>query len=84
MNTAELKEEFGDKLNFWGGIDNHVLAWGTTKEVAEEVKRRIRDLAPGGGYVLGAVHNIQRDVSPQNICAMIEAAREYGEYPIRI
>jgi len=84
MNTAELKEEFGDKLNFWGGIDNHILAWGTTKEVEEEVKRRIRDLAPGGGYVLGAVHNIQRDVSPQNVCAMIEAARKYGEYPIRI
>jgi len=42
--------------------------------VRAEVRRRIEDLAPGGGYVLCAVHNIQADVSPENICAMYEAA----------
>jgi len=84
MDTGQLKEEFGDRLCFWGGIDNHVLGRGTPAQVRAEVKRRIRDLAPGGGYVLGAVHNIQRDVTPENVCAMIDAAREFGQYPIRL
>lgn len=56
---------------------------GTVKDIRNEVKKRIRDLAPGGGYILGAVHNIQRDVPPENICAMFDAAKEFGQYPIK-
>lgn len=85
MDTRKLKKRFGDKIGFWGGIDTqHVLPYGTVNEVEEEVKRRIHDLAPGGGYVLAAVHNIQRDVPPENIVAMFKAAKKYGKYPIRI
>jgi len=85
MDTKKLKEEFGDKIGFWGGIDTqHILPYGTVKNVEEEVKRRISDLAPGGGYVLAAVHNIQRDVPPENIVAMFKAAKKYGKYPIRV
>ena len=85
METARLKREFGDKLVFWGGIDTqHVLPTGSIEDVREEVRRRIGDLAPGGGYILGAVHNIQPDVSPENIWAMYEAAREIGRYPIAV
>jgi len=84
MDTKRLKQEFGDKLSFWGGIDTQrVLTFGTPEDVEEEVKRRIVDLAPGGGYILSSVHNIQPNVPPENIVAMFEAARKYGEYPIR-
>jgi len=48
--------------------------------VREEVRKRIADLAPGGGYVLGAVHNIQADVPVENVLAMLDAAREFGRY----
>ena len=84
MDSAKLKKEFGDKLAFWGGIDTqHVLPKGTPAEVKEEVKRRLRDFAPGGGYILGAVHNIQADVPPENIIAMYETGKEFGKYPVR-
>lgn len=84
MNTTRLKKEYGDRLVFWGGIDTqHVLPFGTVAEVREEVRRRIHDLAQGGGYMLTAVHNIQPDVPPENICAMYEAALEFGQYPIQ-
>jgi uroporphyrinogen decarboxylase len=84
MDTRKLKEEFGDKIVLWGGIDTQrVLPYGTVQDVENEVRRRIRDLAPGGGYVLSAVHNIQPDVSPQNICTMYNAAINYGIYPIK-
>ncbi len=85
MDTQRLKREFGDKLTFWGGIDTHwVLPFGSPEDVEGEVKRRISDLAPGGGFVLTAVHNIQAGVPPENICRMYEAARTYGNYPVKI
>ena len=82
MDTAVLKKEFGDRLVFWGGgVDTQeILPRGTPAEVKEEVKRRIGDLAPGGGFVFNTVHNIQHDVPPQNIMAMWEAVREFGSY----
>jgi uroporphyrinogen decarboxylase len=48
--------------------------------VVDEVKRRIDDLAPGGGFVFAAVHNIQALVQPENIVAAFDTAREYGKY----
>lgn len=78
MDTANLKREYGDQLGFWGAVDTmRVLPYGTPDDVRAEVRRRICDLGPGGGYVLTAVHNIQPDVPPENIVAMYEAAREY-------
>lgn len=82
MDTRILKKEFGKDLTFWGGgIDSaNILNKGTTQQVKDEVKRRIDDLAPGGGFVFAAVHNIQPDVPPQNIMAMVETLHEYGVY----
>ena len=83
MDTKRLKRKFGSRMAFWGGIDTQkVLPYGSPKEVEKEVKRRIEDLAPQGGYVLAPVHNIQTGVPPENICTMFEAARKYGMSPI--
>jgi uroporphyrinogen decarboxylase len=80
-DTKKLKAEYGRDLTFWGGIDTQrILPFGTPAEVRDEVRRRIEDLAPGGGFVLAAVHNIRPEIRPENICAMFEAALEYGRY----
>ena len=84
MDTAVLKRDFGDRIAFWGGIDTQqVLPRGTPDDVRREVRRRLRDLAPGGGYVLCPVHNIQREVPPENIEALYQEALACGRYPIR-
>jgi len=81
--TAALKARFGKKVVFWGGIDTqHALPLGTVQEVEDEVRLRIRDLGPGGGFVLGPVHNIQPDVPVENILTMADAARKFGKYPL--
>jgi uroporphyrinogen decarboxylase len=75
-DTKRLKRLYGRDLTFWGGIDTQrVLPFGTTAEVKEEVRRRIEDLAPGGGFVLAAVHNLRPEVKPENICALFETAQ---------
>ena len=82
-NTQHLKEEFGDNLVFWGGIDTQqLLPFGTPDEVRSDVSRRILDMARGGGYVLSAVHNIQSDTNPENIIAAFDEAYTFGTYPL--
>ncbi len=85
MDSFKLKKEFGPILSFWGGgCDNqNILPYGTVKQVEEEVKKRISDFAPKGGFVFSSIHNIQYDVPPENICAMFDTAYQYGIYPIR-
>lgn len=81
MHTKELKAEFGRDITFWGGIDTQrVLPFGRPQDVVDEVKHRIDDLAPGGGFVFAAVHNIQALVPPANIVTMFDTALEYGKY----
>ncbi|HWT81343.1 MAG TPA: uroporphyrinogen decarboxylase family protein [Candidatus Methylomirabilis sp.] len=83
MDSVRLKREFGKDLTFWGGgCDPVIMGTGTVQQVRDEVKRRIHDLAPGGGFVFGSVHNIQANVPPENIVAMFDAARDLGSYPI--
>jgi uroporphyrinogen decarboxylase len=82
-DTARLKREFGEHLSFCGAIDTGwVLPFGSPGDVRAEVRRRISDLAPGGGYVLAAVHCLQPDVPLANIIAMLDEAKAAGTYPI--
>jgi uroporphyrinogen decarboxylase len=82
MNGPVLKKEFGKYLSFWGGgIDTqHTLPNGTTQEVKDEVKKRIQDLSPCGGFIFATVHAIQADVPPENIMSMWESLQENGLY----
>ena len=83
-DTARLKREFGDRLAFCGAIDTGwVLPFGTPEDVRVEVRRRIKDLAPGGGYILASVHCIQPDVPLENVIAMLDEAKVAGQYPLR-
>jgi len=77
MDLASLKREYGGKLAFWGGISTQrVLPFGTPDEVKREV-RRVSDLmSAGGGYILAPSQEIQDDVPPENVLALLEAARE--------
>lgn len=84
MDTQRLKREFGDRLSFMGAIDTqHVLPFGSAADVCREVERRIADLAPGGGFILAPVHNVQADVPPENLVTMYRHARRVGVYPIQ-
>lgn len=82
MDLKKLKLNFGNVITFWGGgIDTQsTLNHGTPKQVADEVKRIIDILAPGGGFVFAPVHNIQDDVPAENFWAMWDTLQECGKY----
>lgn len=83
MNALHLKQTYGDRISFHGGIDTQgILPFGTVEEVIEETKRKLECFAPGGGYILCPTHNVLPDVPGKNVVAMVRTGREYGRYPI--
>jgi uroporphyrinogen decarboxylase len=78
MEPLALKRDFGKDIVFWGGgVDTQdTLPHGTPQQVKDHVRKNIDALAPSGGFVFNAVHNIQADVPPENVVAMVEALRE--------
>ncbi len=75
MEPERLKNGYGDKMIFWGGVDEqNLLSHGTSAQVYDEVKRIINVMNVNGGYILSASHNIQPDVPVENIISMFKAA----------
>jgi hypothetical protein len=84
MDARELKEEFGERVTFWGGgVDTQkTLPFGTPDDVRREVRERLRIFGTGGGYVFNTVHNVQARVPVENLLALYETIREAGVYPM--
>ena len=79
----EIKQKYGDKIFVWGNIDlNHTLTRGTIEETITEVKAKIKQLAPGGGYMMATANSITDYCKIENILAMMETKDKYGTYPI--
>ncbi len=84
MDLEDIKAKYGDRLAFLGAIDIQHALPGSQQDVIDEVKRRIWQLAPGGGYVLAPANHVQPDVPLANLITLFQAAREHGRYPIQI
>ncbi len=83
-DLASLKRMYGRDLVLCGAIDTQrILPCGSPDEVRAEVARVIGTLGKGGGYMVSAVHTVMNEVPPENILAMADAVREYGQYPLR-
>jgi uroporphyrinogen decarboxylase len=77
MDPVKLKKEYGDRLCFWGTIDEqYTLPFGTPQEVREEVLARIRTVGRNGGLIIGPTHNVQLDTPLENYHAMVNTIRE--------
>ena len=84
MDIGMLKRRYGKKITLMGNVDcGALLTQGTPTMVRQATQRLIRELAPGGGFVLSSSNAIHDGVPMENLQAMLETAREYGSYPIR-
>ncbi|HSV32306.1 MAG TPA: uroporphyrinogen decarboxylase family protein, partial [Atribacteraceae bacterium] len=84
MDPVQLKREFGRDLVFWGGgVETQgVLRSGSLDEIRRQVRERLRIFGPGGGFVFTQIHNILSEISPENIIAAYQEARQNGVYPL--
>ncbi len=83
MDIGEVKEKYGDRIAVAGNVDcGELLSRGTPEQVVEAVKETIAKGAVGGGHILASSNSIHPAVKPENYRAMVQAAREFGQYPL--
>ncbi len=76
MDIWSLREQYRGRLAFWGGLSvQRALPRGSAEDVRRETQRLLREMAPGGGYVLSPSHSLTGDVPPENIEAFLEIAK---------
>jgi uroporphyrinogen decarboxylase len=85
MDLGEVKRRYGDRLCLLGNVDcGYILSEATTAEVVADVKRCLREGAPGGGFILMSSNSLHSSVRPANYRAMVEACHAYGHYPLNL
>lgn len=80
-DPRELKDRYGDRMCFFGGIDQQqLLPSGDIPRIRAEIKERIGILGKNRGYLLAPAHILQADVSTGTVEEMIRAVISYGRY----
>jgi uroporphyrinogen decarboxylase len=79
-NPYDLKQKYGDKITFWGGLGSqNMIPFGSPSEIKEEVRHLCRDMSKGGGYILGPAKEIQPETPDVNVAAVVEAFLEQSQ-----
>jgi len=78
MDPKSLKEDFGDRITFWGGgcDTQQVLPLAKPDEISEHVRELNAIFSPGGGFIFQQVHNILANVPPENVVTMMESIHQ--------
>lgn len=85
MDMEDAKARIGDKVCLMGNVScAYSLVSGTTDEVRQETKEVIRKAGKGGGLICMSSNSIHSGVKPENYVAMLEAIKDYGEYPLNL
>ncbi|MEM3692825.1 MAG: uroporphyrinogen decarboxylase family protein [Candidatus Bathyarchaeia archaeon] len=85
MDLADVKRRYGDRICLLGNVDcRYVLPFGSEEDVRRDVRRCIDEAAEGGGFVLTSSNSIHANCKVENVYAMVDEARKYGKYPLRV
>lgn len=82
VDIREVKRTYGKRACVLGNVDLNLLGMGGPEAVDEEVRGLIRDLGPGGGYIVTSGNSLAGYLIPENVMALSRAVRKYGRYPI--
>lgn len=81
MDMGRLKQRYGKRLCFFGGVNAETLINGTRETVREEVRTAVDEAGAGGGLVLTCSNVVPPGASLELYRAMRQAIAEYGRYP---
>ena len=84
MDIQAMKRDYGDRVCLLGNVDLNILGIGTPEEVDREVRELIRDVGPGGGYIVTSGNSLASYLSPENVLAMSQAVQKYRRYPLAV
>ena len=85
MDIAWIKKHYGEHLTLIGNVDcSTVLVEGPEEAVREQTRQVIQTAALGGGFLLSTSNSVHPGVKPAYYLAMLDTARQIGQYPIRM
>ncbi len=85
MRIDEIKRLYGDRVTLMGNVDcARTLPFGTKEDIVRETKACLKAAAQGGGYILSSSNTIANPIPAASFLTMVETAREFGTYPIRM
>jgi uroporphyrinogen-III decarboxylase len=77
MDTAEVMKVYGDRLCYWGSIDEQsTLPFGIPADAEREVLTRMQTIGRGGGLIIGPTHHVQLDIPLPNFWAMVDTIKK--------
>lgn len=77
MDPEKLKKDFGNRLSFWGTVDEqYTLPFGTEDDVRNEIIARLKTIGKNGGLIIGPTHHVQLDTPLENFWAMVKTIQE--------
>ena len=78
-DPRELQEKYGDRISFFGGIDQQeLMPAGDADVLSAEIRRRAEIMGSKGNYLMAPAHIIQSDVKPETVEVMIDAVKSLG------
>ena len=80
VDRGKAREILGETMCFWGNVPAALLATGTPQQVKDDVRELIDIFGDTGGLIVDGSDGLPDEARPENVAAMVEAAREYGVY----
>lgn len=80
MDIYALLKHYRGRLAFHGGLSTQrTLPYGTPDDVRAETARLL-ELGREGGYIFAPAHDVEGDVSLENMLAFVEVVQQQAEY----
>lgn len=81
VDPVLLKEQYGDRLSFWGTIGTQTtMPFGTPQDVRDTVQHMIETVGKGGGLVIAPTHVLEPEVPWENVEALVKAVKDFGTF----
>ena len=80
MDLLEIKDNFGEQIALFGGIDVTILETNDFKKIEEEISNKINYGKQNGGYLYHSDHSISNKVELHTYKFVIDCVLRYGKY----
>ena len=83
MDAFALKQKYGNRLCLIGNISaSQTLPYGTPGDVELQALELLRDVAPGGAFIMAPDHSYHGGIPSANVWQVFETCKKYGAYPL--
>ena len=80
MDLVELKEKYGNKLAFMGGIDARLMADSDPHKIEDEIARKFEAAKRDGAYIFHSDHSVPDNISLEQYRRVMDLVKKFGKY----